>query len=63
MKAGTLQLQISVKTKWWVNPYMSTLKLFCLTLGIEPDYDKVGEFIAKYGFIVNKAIKCQEHTQ
>lgn len=63
MKTGTLELQISVKFKWWVNPYISTLKLFCLTLGIEPNYDKVGEFIAKYGFVVNKAIKCQKNTQ
>ncbi|HEM6857191.1 TPA: hypothetical protein U2I44_002122 [Providencia rettgeri] len=56
MKTGTLALQISVKFKWWVNPYISTLKLFCLTLGIEPDYDKVGEFIAKRGLITTKHI-------
>lgn len=56
MKTGTLELQISVKLKWWVSPYIPTLKLFCLTLGIDPNYDKVGEFIAKHGLITTKHI-------
>ncbi|EMB3082906.1 hypothetical protein U8233_002918 [Providencia rettgeri] len=56
MKTGTLELQISVKFKWWVNPYISTLKLFYLTLGIEPDYEKVVESIAKHGLITTKRI-------
>lgn len=63
MKTGTLELQISVKFKWWVNPYISTLKLFCLTLGIEPNYDKVGEFIGKYGLIMGVRVKFKEKMQ
>ncbi|EOF5040197.1 hypothetical protein ACK1M2_001715 [Providencia rettgeri] len=51
METGTLTVNISMKKKWWVSPYLSALKLFCLTLRIEPNYQRVGDFIAKYGLV------------
>ena len=46
-------LVIRIKTRWWVViPYTKLLIFFALLTGREPDWDKVGAFILKYGLKV-----------
>ena len=46
---ATSRLSVEIKSRWWVPVYLKTLKLFCLMMRCEPDYQKVGNFIVKYG--------------
>ena len=42
-------LDIRIKVRWWVfTPYAKLLVFFALLTGLEPDQDKVRDFIAKY---------------
>ena len=46
-------LTVIVKIRWWVvTPYTKLLIFFALLTGREPDWDKVGDFILKYGLKV-----------
>ncbi|MDX7985995.1 hypothetical protein FE392_01405 [Xenorhabdus sp. 12] len=56
MKTGTISVQISAYVKWWVPAYFNTLRLFAMTFNTEPDRQKVGEFIAKYGTAVKTKV-------
>lgn len=40
---------VEIKSRWWVPVYLRTLTVFCLMMRCEPDYQKVGNFIVKYG--------------
>lgn len=42
-------IQIEVSFKWWVVPYVHAAKLFCMTFGTEPDFDRIIGFIVRYG--------------
>ncbi len=46
---GQINVTVRFKTRFWVEPYLSVLKMFCLLFGTEPDYQAVGNFIAKHG--------------
>jgi hypothetical protein len=41
--------------RWWVLPYLQTLKFFCLVLGTEPDMEAVMRFIGKHGIRFSKS--------
>lgn len=41
----TLQLKVSVA--WWVPLYLRTLALVCLTMGTQPDRDKIWRVIRR----------------
>jgi hypothetical protein len=43
------KLSVEVKARWWVSVYLRTLKLFCVMMRCEPDYQKVGSFLVKHG--------------
>ena len=50
---ATSNLTFVVKIRWWVvTPYTKLLIFFALLTGLEPDPDKVGAFILKYGLKV-----------
>lgn len=42
-------LSVEIKSRWWVPVYIKTLTLLCLMMRCEPDYQKVKNFIVKYG--------------
>ena len=46
---ATSRLSVEIKSRWWLPVYIKTLTLFCLMMRCEPDYQKVGNFIVKYG--------------
>lgn len=52
-----VSLSVEVKSRWWLPVYIKTLKLFCMMFQCEPDYRKVGKFIAKYG--ISKKLKYE----
>lgn len=43
------RLSVEIKSRWWVPVYLRTLTVLCLMMRCEPDYQKVGDFIVKYG--------------
>ncbi|CAH3686607.1 hypothetical protein AI2762V1_2208 [Enterobacter cloacae] len=43
------RLSVEIKSRWWVTVYIKTLTMLCLMMRCEPDYQKVGNFIVKYG--------------
>jgi len=43
------RLSVEIKSRWWLPVYIKTLTLLCLMMRCEPDYQKVGNFIVKYG--------------
>ncbi len=46
---ATIRLSVEIKSRWWLPVYIKTLALLCLMMRCEPDYQKVGNFIVKYG--------------
>ena len=46
---ATFRLSVEIKSRWWVPFYLRTLTVFCLMMRCEPDYQKVGNFLVKYG--------------
>lgn len=50
---ATSRLSVEIKSRWWLPVYIKTLTLFCLMMRCEPDYQKVGNFIVKYGISQN----------
>ncbi len=47
--AWSLCVSVGVKIRWWVFPYLLTLRWFCMTFGTEPDFDKIVAFIVRRG--------------
>ena len=45
----TSRLSVEIKSRWWLPVYIKTLTLLCLMMRCEPDYQKMGNFIVKYG--------------
>ena len=43
------RLSVEIKSRWWLPVYIKTLTMLCLMMRCEPDYQKVGNFIVKYG--------------
>ena len=54
---ASCSLSVDLKFKWWVSVYLRTLTLFCVMMRCEPDYQKVGNFIVKYG--INQKLKYE----
>lgn len=49
---------VHIRPRWWVFPYLHTLAFLCAAMRTEPDLEKVGGFIGKYGIkIILKEIK------
>lgn len=46
---ATSRLSVEIKSRWWLPVYIKTLIMLCLMMRCEPDYQKVGNFIVKYG--------------
>lgn len=46
---ATSRPSVEIKSRWWLPVYIRTLTLLCLMMRCEPDYQKVGNFIVKYG--------------
>lgn len=46
---ATSILSVEIKSRWWLPVYIKTMTLLCLMMRCEPDYQKVGNFIVKYG--------------
>ncbi len=45
--SGPIICTIEVHLAWWFYPYVYTLKFFCLTFGMEPDWEKVDRVIKR----------------
>lgn len=46
---ATRRLSVEIKSRWWVPVYLMTLKMFCVMMCCEPNYQKVGNFLVKHG--------------
>lgn len=49
MTADALVMTLSVRIRWWVYPYLRTIKAFCLLFGTDPDIERICKFIMDYG--------------
>ncbi|EOD8860412.1 hypothetical protein ACJ5WV_003633 [Enterobacter hormaechei] len=54
---ATSRLSVEIKSRWWAPVYLRTLTLFCMMMRCEPDYQKVGNFIVKYG--ISQKVKAE----
>lgn len=45
MAAATLTVKLTVA--WWLPVYLHTLALFCMTMGTQPDTDKVSRMVMR----------------
>ena len=45
-------IKVRFSLRWWVIPYLQTIIWICETFRIDPDLEKIGRFIAKYGLKV-----------
>ena len=54
---ATFRLSVEIKSRWWLPVYIRTLTLFCMMMRREPDYQKVGDFIVKYG--ISQRVKSE----
>jgi hypothetical protein len=50
-------LTLTVRFKWWVKPYINSLILFCNTAGLEPDIEKVTDFIVSKGIYFKRELR------
>lgn len=51
------KLSVEIKSRWWLPVYIKTLTMLCLMMRCEPDYQKVGDFIVKYG--ISQKVKAE----
>ncbi|BBS32465.1 hypothetical protein WP5S18C02_26710 [Enterobacter cloacae] len=51
------RLSVEIKSRWWLPVYIRMLTLFCMMMRCEPDYQKVGDFIVKYG--ISQRVKSE----
>jgi hypothetical protein len=49
-----MKLVVSISIKWWVVPYLTSLRIFCQTFGSEPNYEVIGNFVANHGIKISK---------
>ena len=54
---ATCRLSVEIKSRRWLPVYIKTLTLFCLMMRCEPDCQKVGNFIVKYG--ISQKVKAE----
>lgn len=59
MNKSAMILEIKIKKRWWVDPYVQTLAWFCLTFQCEPDLDKVTGFLVRWGFSIQYPLKVK----
>jgi hypothetical protein len=38
---STTSITVSIKLAWWVNPYLTGVRIMSELTGLEPDYDRV----------------------
>lgn len=57
--ACPLTLTITVRSRWWVKPYLNGCALFAGLFGMEPDFDKISDHIIKHGLIIKTEIDKQ----
>jgi len=50
-------IEIVTRRRWWVTPYVHLLAGLCVLMGTEPNCDKAGAFLAKYGFKYSAKLK------
>ncbi|MDE9535631.1 hypothetical protein [Xenorhabdus bovienii] len=59
-----VRFEAAISMKWWVPAYLNTLRLLALTFNTEPEHQKVGEFIVKYGTAIKtKAVILQNSAK
>lgn len=52
---ATHRLCITISVRWWVPIYLRTLAFVAVTFATEPDLEKVGSFVMRYGLRVEVA--------
>lgn len=57
MRERIYTIQIVARRRWWVTPYAHLLAALCALMGTEPDANKAGKFIAKWGFKYEPKLK------
>ena len=48
----TERLFVNLRVRWWVIPYVRLIWLFSIITGLDPDDEKVANFITRHGFRV-----------
>lgn len=51
-----LTLTITVRSRWWVRPYLNAVALFSDVFGLEPDYERIANTIINHGLIIKTQI-------
>lgn len=57
MREKLYTIEIVPRRRWWVTPYAHLLAGLCALMGTEPNCDKAGAFLAKYGFKYSAKLK------
>jgi len=50
-------IELVARRRWWVTPYIHLLAGLCALMGTEPDCEKAGKFVAKWGFKYESKLK------
>ncbi|MDE1486090.1 hypothetical protein KKJ17_14810 [Xenorhabdus bovienii] len=63
-ESSIVRFETTVSMKWWVPAYLNTHRLLAMIFNTEPDQQKVGEFIVKYGTAIKtKAVISQNSAK
>lgn len=57
MAQQQISCTLTLNFKWWVNPYVNTLILFCKATGLEPDVEKITDFIVSKGIYFTNELR------
>ncbi len=60
---ATCRLSFEFRAKWWMPVYLKTLTLLCLIMRCEPDYQKVGALIGRYGISMKVTSNPEEISE
>lgn len=57
MREKLYTIELVARRRWRVTPYIHLLAALCALMGTEPDMEKAGKFVAKWGFKYEPKLK------
>lgn len=53
-------LSVCIHLRWWVIPYLSTVKFFCLMFNQEPNLDRVMFWVLRGLYVAHVNVECRK---
>lgn len=57
MREKLYTIELVARRRWWVTPYIHLLAGLCALMGTEPDCEKFGKLLAKFGYRYSAKLK------